>query len=129
MVARLSRKLQEQTSAAAKGFVKRCVFNTPFMQCCIAYAASVGFGVEPGGLPEQFLDLVRNIPGWAQSRINEQANKSLRDGERKDNASKAVTLDGLGGVGRGALGAQCMSKLVGLIHSSALNDRVHGASL
>ena len=64
---------------------KRCILNQPFQQWCIAFAASVDFAYPP----KQLVEMIRAFcTSWLQSRINEQGNKVLRDGEAKDNSSK-----------------------------------------
>ncbi|MCP4242917.1 MAG: hypothetical protein GY772_20380 [bacterium] len=64
--------------------VKRCVLRQPWQQWCIAFAACVNFTHPPQALREMVSALWE---GWLQSRINEQGNKILREGERKDNSS------------------------------------------
>jgi hypothetical protein len=56
------------------------------MKVVLAYSAAVDFKE----VPPQVIEIVKAIPGWLQSRINEGGNKFLRDAERKDNSSKAV---------------------------------------
>ena len=56
------------------------------MSWSIAYAASTGWTFAPEPLLKMLQGLFR---GWGQSRVNEKANKVLRDAETRENASKA----------------------------------------
>ncbi len=98
-----NRITQAMPSAMIQAMVKRCILEQPLMQWCMAFSACVDF-THP---PKQLLEIVQALfGGWLQSRINEQANKILRDGERTDNASKvspsfrASVFRGGGGVGK-----------------------------
>lgn len=57
------------------------------MQCVIAFAAACDFNTASSQL-KQFLQSIFRT--WLQSRINENANKVLREAERKKNATKVA---------------------------------------
>ena len=66
--------------------VKRCRLNHAFELWCIAFAAASQWkevNTHLKGLLE------RTCKGWLLTRINEKANKVLRDAGTRDNASKA----------------------------------------
>jgi hypothetical protein len=64
-------------------------FNTPLMYFLIAYAQAAEW--DPTKLPPQFEQLVKGpITGISQSLINEEANKLIRDGDKRDTASGTV---------------------------------------
>lgn len=66
----------------------RCRLNQPFMLWCIALAATSQWSEVAATSLKAVL--ARTFSGWTQSRINEKANKVLRDSQTRDNASKAV---------------------------------------
>jgi hypothetical protein len=57
------------------------------MQCVIAFAAACDFNTASSQL-KQFLQSI--FRSWMQSRINENANKVLRESEKKKNATKVA---------------------------------------
>ena len=57
------------------------------MQTVIAFAAACEFRTASSQLKQFLLSIFRT---WLQSRINEKANKVLRDSDRKKNASKVA---------------------------------------
>ena len=57
------------------------------MQTVIAFAAAGNFLAASSQLKEFLLSIFRT---WLQSRINENANKVLRESEKKKNASKVA---------------------------------------
>ena len=77
-------------SASVQRYVRRSALSQPVMQWCIAFAASAAWGKPPRQLLELLACVAR---GWLQSRINEQGNKILREGEARNNASKACLRD------------------------------------
>lgn len=73
------------TYATLNAMAGRCVLGHAFQQWMMAFAATVDFR-EP---TPQMLEMVSAFcQSWLQSRINEQGNKELRDGEHRVNASK-----------------------------------------
>ena len=63
----------------------KCSLGHPFQQWMIAFAQSTKFTAPS----PQMLEMVAAFcQSWCQSRINEQGNKSLRDGAHRANASK-----------------------------------------
>ena len=80
---------QDKNLPRLKKMTARSRFGSPLMMFCAAYAASTGFTHAP----EPMLKLVRHVfEGFLQSRINEKANKVLRDSETRENASKAAGI-------------------------------------
>ena len=65
---------------------QRCRLNQPFELWCIALAATSQRKEVNKHLKDLFL---ATFKGWWQTRVNEKANKVLRDPARCDNASKA----------------------------------------
>ena len=57
------------------------------MQCVIAFASASDFRTASSQLKQYFLSIFRT---WLQSRINENANKVLREAERKKHATKVA---------------------------------------
>jgi hypothetical protein len=78
--------LEEQCSALATSLCCNSSLETPFMRVAIAFAVETDF-LHPSA---KIVEMVRAMMGWMQSRINENANKILRDSEQRDNASKVV---------------------------------------
>ena len=66
--------------------VKRCRLGQPYALWCIAFAAQSQWKEVSSHLKSL---LERTFKGWVQTRINEKANKVLRDAQNRDNASKA----------------------------------------
>jgi hypothetical protein len=79
--------LQERTGfSKVNDMVRRCRLVQPFHLWCIAFAATSQWHDVSDAL-RQLLE--RTFSGWVQTRINEKANKVLRDSQTRDNASKA----------------------------------------
>ena len=72
--------------AKIKRIVDRCRLGHPFEQWCIAYAATSQWNHVPPPLLSLLRDTFR---GWTHSRINEKANKDLRDAQTRDKLAKA----------------------------------------
>lgn len=78
---------EDKGSGVLKKAAERSVLGQVVMQWAIAFAAATNFK----SASSQLKQLVQRIFGtWLQSRINEQANKVLRDSERSKRANKAV---------------------------------------
>ena len=70
------------------GIVARCRLQQPYHLWAIALAAPSQFALP---MHPKLLELVQlSFRSWGQTRINEKANKVLRDAERRDNASKVL---------------------------------------
>ena len=65
---------------------RRCRLHHPFSMWCIAFAATSQWKTVNSHL---FGFVKRTFEGWHQTRINEKANKVLRDTANRGNASKA----------------------------------------
>lgn len=85
----VSRLSEEQPSALLKEMVDNCALGHPFQQWMIAFAKTTDFKKPT----PQMLEMIQAFShSWLQSRINEQGNKHLRDGEHRVNASKVEAL-------------------------------------
>ena len=65
--------------------VKRCRLQQPYMLWCIAFAMQTNFATVCPALKDM---LERVFVGWVQTRINEKANKVLRDSQNRESSSK-----------------------------------------
>ena len=78
--------VQASPSPKIRLYAFRSALNRPFNQWMMAYAASAKFEY----VPAQMMEMIQAFAGsWTQSRINELANKILREMECKTNLSKA----------------------------------------
>eukprot|EP00959_Pyramimonas_sp_CCMP1952_P175195 3661222-Pyramimonas_sp.AAC.1 len=65
--------------------------ESPFMAWVIAYAQAIGF--DSKAAPHQMISLIKRVfRGQGHSRLNEEANKLLRDAEGRDNPNNTVAF-------------------------------------
>ena len=65
--------------------VKRCRLQQAYHQWCIAFAATSQWTHVT---PAFKVLLERTFSGWTQTRVNEKANKVLRDSQNRESSSK-----------------------------------------
>lgn len=78
---------KQRGDAVLTSMCKHSPFSTPLLAWCIALAQSTGFASVPPQLSEL---LTKAFRGIGHSRINEEANKLLRDTEVHDSANMTV---------------------------------------
>ena len=82
---------EDSGNSIAQGYANDSLMNSNFVKYCMAFAASTRFG----DISDKLTELVTAFAqSWMQSRINELANKKLRDAELRKTHSQVDQRSG-----------------------------------